>query len=114
MYQATSQPIYSKNHVHQIAIFREHQAQETLGILSQLSKKEEDKCSYRSDAATATLRSYYAQRGTTLYNLDKDPEALLSLPEARETALQTAKKLLDLSITVQFSLYVYLEDGVLP
>ena len=50
---------------------RQHQVHQTLGIMSQLLKKEADNCSNKSDAATTALWSYYAQCWASSFKLDK-------------------------------------------
>ena len=66
--------------------------------MGQLSKREGDNCSNRSDAATAELGSYYAQIGVLSYNLEEALQTMLTLITARGKmpVWKTDKKFSDL------------------
>ena len=105
--------IVYKQHVKQI-VFWEHQAQETLVIMSQVSEKDADNYFKRSDAVIATLRSYYTENGALSYNLDEALKALLTLitRSMRDCIANWHKKISDLSKTLLLCPYVDLNDDI--
>ena len=82
--------------------------------MSQMSVKEANNCSKRSDAMLAALQSYYNQTGASMYNSDEALKVLLTLAiqSKRASFADCQKKFSNLSKTLQLKLYVDLEDVI--